>query len=111
MRKRAIGTSAVAVVVLACAGVAFAAVDGTPPGQPVIPGVKYASGAGAPYLPTTGAPRRLSGFGIGPLGGAKQAAATAAGTKAGAAAGPKITKPLGMKVGYIDIIGGIESAD
>ena len=79
--------------------------------EPAIPGVSYASGQGAPYLSTKGAPRRLSGSGIGPLGGNLQTAATAAGTQAGKAAGPKITKPLGLKVGYIDIIGGIESAD
>ena len=103
-----------AACLLVCvAGAAFAAVQAAPPpGEPAIPGVGYApAGQGAPYLPTKGAPRRLSGYGIGPLGGTLQAKAVAAGTKAGVAAGKKITKPLGLKVGYLDIIGGIESAD
>jgi ABC-type sugar transport system substrate-binding protein len=114
MTKRRLRTPVLAVCLLACvAGTAFAAVSAAPPpGEPTIPGVGYAAkGVGAPYLPTKGAPRRLSGYGIGPFGGTLQAKAIVAGTKAGKAAGKKITKPLGLKVGYLDIIGGIESAD
>lgn len=90
-------------------GAATAGSSATPPGEPTIAGVDYASGLGAPYLPTAGADRKLSGFGIGALGGKLQADAIKAGTAAGKAAGKGTMKPL--KIGYLDIIGGIESAD
>jgi ABC-type sugar transport system substrate-binding protein len=99
----------VAAVLLVTAGAAIAAVAKTPPGEPTIPGVEYASGLGAPYLSTAGAPRKLSGAGIGPLTGPLHAAAVKAGTAAGKKAGKG--KKLHLKVGYLDIIGGIESAD
>ncbi|MBM3676845.1 MAG: sugar ABC transporter substrate-binding protein [Actinobacteria bacterium] len=99
------------VAVLAIAvGAAFAGSTAPPPaGEPTIPGVEYASGLGAPYLPTTGADRKLSGFSMGPLGGKLQADATKAGAAAGKAAGKVQFKRL--TVGYLDIIGGIQSAD
>lgn len=90
-------------------GAASAGSKATPAGEPTIPGVEYATGLGAPYLSTAGADRKLSGFGIGALGGKLQAAAVKAGTAAGKAAGKGTLKAL--KVGYLDIIGGIESAD
>jgi len=91
-------------------GAYAAVVAATPPGEPTIPGVEYAvGGIGAKPLPTTGAPRHLTGAGIGQLGGALQAAATKAGTAAGKAAGTG--KLPALKVGFVDIIGGIESAD
>ena len=46
-----------------------AAAGARPAGEPTIPGVEYASGLGAPYLTTAGAPRKLAGVGIGALGG------------------------------------------
>jgi ABC-type sugar transport system substrate-binding protein len=98
-------------VLLTAAGAALAGSQAPPPaGEPTLPGVSYADGKGAPYLSSKGAPRKLSGFGIGQLGGALQAAAEKAGIKAAAKAGPKV-KPLDLTVGYLDIIGGIESAD
>ena len=75
-----------------------------------MPGATYASGLGAPYLSTVGAPRKLAGAGIGAVGGALGRVALAAGTKAGTSAGKKV-KPLKLRIGYLDIIGGIESAD
>jgi ABC-type sugar transport system substrate-binding protein len=113
VRKRVLGLSIAAGCLLVCVGAAIAAVQAKPPaGEPVVPGVAYApAGAGAPYLPTKGAPRHMSGRGIGQLGGKLQAAAIKAGTAAGKAAGPKAKKPLGLRVGFLDIIGGIESAD
>ena len=67
-------------------------------------------GQGAPYLSTVGAPRKLAGAGIGAVGGALGRVALAAGAKAGNLAGKKV-KPLKLRIGYLDIIGGIESAD
>jgi ABC-type sugar transport system substrate-binding protein len=65
-----------------------------------------ASGKGAPYLPGPGA-----GKGIGPMVGTPEATkATAAGTADGKALGKVSTAPA-VTVGWIDIIGGIESAD
>jgi ABC-type sugar transport system substrate-binding protein len=81
-----------------------------PPGEPVVAGATYFQGSGAPYLPTAGAPNTLSAPGIGQYGGAAQALATKLGTSAGKAAG----KPVKLKhlvVGYLDIVGGIQSAD
>jgi ABC-type sugar transport system substrate-binding protein len=100
--------SSVAVLGLA-ASAAVAGSTATPPGEPTIPGVEYASGLGASYLPTAGADRKLSGFGIGALGGQLRTDAVKAGTAAGKAAGKANWKRI--KVGYLDIIGGIESAD
>jgi ABC-type sugar transport system substrate-binding protein len=99
-----------ALVLTVGAAVAAARTGGTPSGEPTIPGVSYASGAGAPYLSTKGSPRKLSGFGIGPLTGPLHAKAVAAGTAAGKAAGTGAKIPA-LKIGYLDIIGGIESAD
>lgn len=114
MRRPQFGTSARVAGVLLLLSVAGAAVAATtagpPPGEPNVPGASYASGLGAPYLSTAGAPRRLAGFGIGPIGGALGKAAATAGAAAGKAAGPKV-KPLNLTIGYLDIIGGIESAD
>jgi ABC-type sugar transport system substrate-binding protein len=65
-----------------------------------------ASGKGAPYLPGPGA-----GKGIGPMVGTPEATkATAAGTAEGKKLG-KVSSPPHPTVGYLDIIGGIESAD
>jgi ABC-type sugar transport system substrate-binding protein len=65
-----------------------------------------ASGKGAPYLPGPGA-----GKGIGPMVGTPEAAkATAAGTADGTKLG-KVSSPPHPTVGYLDIVGGIESAD
>jgi ABC-type sugar transport system substrate-binding protein len=98
-------------LLLSVAGAAIAGVRAGPPaGEPSVAGASYATGQGAPYLSTAGAPRRLSGFGIGPLGGTLGKAAAKAGAAAGKAAGPKVG-PLHLTVGYLDIIGGIESAD
>jgi ABC-type sugar transport system substrate-binding protein len=99
-----------ALVLTAGAAVAAARTGGTPTGEPTIPGVSYATGAGAPYLSTKGSPRKLSGFGIGPLTGPLQKKAVVAGTAAGKAAGTGAKLPK-LTVGYLDIIGGIESAD
>ncbi len=99
------------VVLLTVAGAALGAGGAAPPaGEPTVAGAEYASGQGAPYLPTKGAPRKMAGAGIGPLGGALGKVATVAGTAAGKAAGKKVA-PLKLTVGYLDIIGGIESAD
>jgi ABC-type sugar transport system substrate-binding protein len=89
---------------------AHAAKAYVPAGEPVVAGATYFQGTGAPYLPTTGAPNTLSAPGIGQYGGAAQALATRLGTAAGKAAG----KPVKLKhlvVGYLDIVGGIQSAD
>jgi ABC-type sugar transport system substrate-binding protein len=110
MRFRFRVVALVGLALLVSAGVAIAASSKTPAGEPTIPGVEYASGTGAPYLSTAGAPRKLSGAGIGPLKGALHAKAVKLGTAAGKAEGKK-TKKLHLKVGYLDIIGGIESAD
>lgn len=114
MRKRSIGTPLVIGALLLMVGSAALAASqsGTavPPGEPRVPGASYATGQGAPYLTTRGAPRRLAGAGIGAIGGPLGRAAAAAGTAAGKKAGPKV-KPLKLRVGYLDIIGGIESAD
>jgi ABC-type sugar transport system substrate-binding protein len=113
MIKRVYAKSAIVAGVAAlCVVAAASAADraGPPAGEPGLTGALYATGQGAPYLSTAGAPRRLSGYGIGPLGGALGKVATRAGTAAGKAAGPKV-KPAKLVVGYLDIIGGIESAD
>ena len=116
MRKRSIGVSALVagVLVLALSGMASGAARTSqaapPPGEPVVPGASYASGLGAPYLTTVGAPRKLAGAGIGAIGGTLGKQALAKGTVAGKAAGKKV-KPLSLTIGYLDIIGGIESAD
>lgn len=71
-----------------------------------IPGVVFASGQGAPYLPGPGL-----GKGIGPMVGTAEAAqATTWGTAAGKALG-HVSNPPHPTVGYLDILGGIESAD
>jgi len=116
MRKRPFGASVLVtgVLLLSLAGIAFGAALTTqappPAGEPTVPGASYASGLGAPYLSTVGAPRKLAGAGIGAIGGTLGRVAAAAGVKAGKAAGKKV-KPLKLRVGYLDIIGGIESAD
>ena len=116
MRKRPFGVSVLAgsALLLSVCGLAFGAAQttqaGPPAGEPAVPGATYASGLGAPYLSTVGAPRKLAGAGIGAVGGALGRVALAAGTKAGTAAGKKV-KPLKLRIGYLDIIGGIESAD
>src|SRR6187551_2615336 len=114
MRKRIFGMSGLIVgaLFLVC-GAAFAASQASqavPAGEPTVPGATYASGLGAPYLTTAGAPRKLAGAGIGAIGGKMGKAAIKAGAVAGKAAGKKV-KPLKFRVGYLDIIGGIESAD
>jgi ABC-type sugar transport system substrate-binding protein len=69
-------------------------------------GVAVATGQGAPYLPGSGA-----GKGIGPMTGTPQAQkAEAWGTSAGKAMGV-VKNPPHITVGYLDILGGIESAD
>ena len=115
MKKRSFGASAVVgALILTMGGAAFAASSAgqqaPPPGEPRVAGATYASGQGAPYLSTKGAPRKLAGAGIGPIGGKLGAAAAKAGTAAGKAAGKRV-QPLRLRVGYLDIIGGIESAD
>jgi ABC-type sugar transport system substrate-binding protein len=115
MRKRSIGvTVLVTGALLALSGIAFGAAQtnqaAPPPGEPVVPGASYASGLGAPYLTTVGAPRKLAGAGIGAIGGTLGKQALVKGTAAGKAAGKKV-KPLSLRIGYLDIIGGIESAD
>jgi ABC-type sugar transport system substrate-binding protein len=116
MKKRRLGVSVLVTgaLVLAATGISFAAAQAPaakpPAGEPVVPGASYASGLGAPYLSTVGAPRKMAGAGIGAIGGTLGRVAAAAGTKAGKAAGPKLT-PQSLRVGYLDIIGGIESAD
>lgn len=116
MRKRPFGVSVLVTgaLLLCVSGIAFGAATARqaapPPGEPVVPGASYASGLGAPYLSTAGAPRKLAGAGIGAIGGTLGRAAAAAGVKAGKAAGKKV-KPLKLRIGYLDIIGGIESAD
>lgn len=116
MRKRPFGVSVLVTgaLLLSLAGIAFGASQAThaapPAGEPAVPGASYASGKGAPYLTTVGAPRKLAGAGIGAIGGPLGKVAVAGGIKAGKAAGKKV-KPLALKVGYLDIIGGIESAD
>ena len=83
MRTRIFGTSGLLVgaLFLVC-GAAFGASQAgqaVPAGEPVVPGATYASGLGAPYLTTKGAPRKLAGAGIGAIGGKMgQAAAKAA---------------------------------
>jgi ABC-type sugar transport system substrate-binding protein len=114
MSKRIFGMSGLLVgaLFLVC-GAAFGASQAgqaVPAGEPIVPGATYASGLGAPYLTTAGAPRKLAGAGIGAIGGKMGQAAVKAGTAAGKAAGRKV-KPLKFRVGYLDIIGGIESAD
>jgi ABC-type sugar transport system substrate-binding protein len=117
MRTRFFGRPVVIAAALAAcaAGTALGATAHTskayvPAGEPVIPGATYFHGTGAPYLSTKGAPRALSGAGIGQYGGAAQALATKLGTTAGTATGKKV-KLKQLKIGYLDIIGGIESAD
>jgi ABC-type sugar transport system substrate-binding protein len=69
-------------------------------------GVVLASGQGAPYLPGPGV-----GKGVGPMvGTAEGTQATAWGTAAGKALGT-VSNPPHPTVGYLDILGGIESAD
>lgn len=69
-------------------------------------GALMASGKGAPMLPGPGV-----GKGIGPMVGTPAAkAATAAGTAAGKKMGV-VKNPPHPTVGYLDILGGIESAD
>ncbi len=114
MRIRAFGRPAsiagVLLLLLAGAAVAGTRSIAVPPGEPNVPGAIYATGQGAPYLSTAGAPRKMSGVGIGPIGGALGKAAVKAGKAAGKAAGSH-PKPFHLVVGYLDIIGGIESAD
>src|SRR4051794_34228620 len=103
MSTRVLGKPALlaGVLLLAVVGAAVAAprTGQAPPGEPTIAGATYASGAGAAYLSTAGAPRKLSGSGIGALGGAAAEKAAAAGAAAGKAAGKKL-KPLQLTVGY-----------
>jgi ABC-type sugar transport system substrate-binding protein len=113
MSKKAFGKSVLLLGVLALvtsAAVGAARTAGVPAGEPTIAGVSYATGAGAPYLSTKGAPRKMAGAGIGPLTGALAAQAAKAGAAAGKAAGTG-AKLKQLTVGYLDIIGGIESAD
>jgi len=116
MKKRPFGVSVfvTGALLLTLTGIAFGASQARqaapPPGEPVVPGASYASGLSAPYLTTAGAPRRMAGAGIGAIGGALGKYAVAAGSKAGKAAGKKV-KPRSLRIGYLDIIGGIESAD
>jgi ABC-type sugar transport system substrate-binding protein len=113
MKQRSFGISVLVggALLLTLTGIAFGASKAAPPaGEPVVPGASYASGLSAPYLPTTGAPRKMAGAGIGAIGGPLGKAAVVAGAKAGKAAGPKV-KPRSLRIGYLDIIGGIESAD
>jgi ABC-type sugar transport system substrate-binding protein len=117
MRKRLLSRPALIAVALAltAGGTALGATAHAskaylPAGEPAIPGVTYFRGTGAPYLPTKGAPNALSGDGVGQYGGAAQALAT----KLGAAAGTKLGKKVKLKqlkIGYLDIVGGIQSAD
>jgi ABC-type sugar transport system substrate-binding protein len=112
MSKRGFGKTVLflgAVALVAAAAVTAARTAGVPAGEPTVAGATYATGQGAPYLPTTGAPRKMAGDGIGPMSGAVKAQAVKAGTAAGKAAGKGTLKHL--TVGYLDIIGGIESAD
>src|SRR4051794_29443478 len=112
MSKKASGKTVLflgVVALVAAAAVGAARTAGTPSGEPTVPTATYATGQGAPYLPTTGAPRKMAGFGIGPMSGALKAKAVVAGTAAGKHMGKGTLKQL--KVGYLDIIGGIESAD
>jgi ABC-type sugar transport system substrate-binding protein len=104
-----------AALALTAAGTALAATTNAskayvPAGQPTIAGATYFQGTGAPYLPTTGAPNTLSAPGIGQYGGAAQALATKLGTAAGKALGKKV-KLKHLTIGYLDIVGGIQSAD
>ena len=113
MKKRPLGVSVLVTgaLLLTLSGIAFGASQAKPPaGEPVVPGAQYASGLSAPYLTTAGAPRKMAGAGIGAIGGALGKVAVVAGTKAGKAAG-KPVKPRKLRIGYLDIIGGIESAD
>ena len=71
MSKRIFGMSGLIVgaLFLVC-GAAFAASQASqavPAGEPTVPGATYASGLGAPYLTTAGAPRKLAGAGIGAI--------------------------------------------
>jgi ABC-type sugar transport system substrate-binding protein len=116
MKKGKFGVSMLTMgaLVLSVTGIAFGASRAShaapPAGEPVVPGASYASGLSAPYLTTAGAPRKMAGAGIGAIGGPLGKYAVVAGTKAGKAAGKKV-KPRSLKIGYLDIIGGIESAD
>jgi hypothetical protein len=113
MKQRSFGVLVLALgaLLLALTSIASGASKANPPaGEPVVPGATYASGLSAPYLSTAGAPRKLAGAGIGAIGGALGKVAVVQGTKAGKLAGPKV-KPRSLRIGYLDIIGGIESAD
>jgi ABC-type sugar transport system substrate-binding protein len=112
MKGRSIvATLVTGALLLTVTGIAFAASQAAPPpGEPAVPGASYASGLGAPTLTAAGAPRKLAGLGIGAIGGALGKAAAVQGAKAGKAAGPK-KAPKALRIGYLDIIGGIESAD
>jgi ABC-type sugar transport system substrate-binding protein len=69
-------------------------------------GVLAATGKGAPYLPGPG-----TGKGIGPMTGTPEGdKATAAGTAEGKKLGT-VSNPPHPTVGFLDILGGIESAD
>jgi len=69
-------------------------------------GVEAATGKGAPYLPGPG-----TGKGIGPMTGTPEASkATSEGTAEGNKLG-KVSNPPHPTVGFLDILGGIESAD
>jgi ABC-type sugar transport system substrate-binding protein len=117
MQKRIVRAPVViaAALALTAAGTALASSAHTskayvPAGQPAITGATYFQGSGAPYLPTTGAPNKLAAPGVGQYGGAAQALATRLGTAAGKALGKKV-KLKHLVVGYLDIVGGIQSAD
>jgi ABC-type sugar transport system substrate-binding protein len=112
MKKRPVVSALVTgALLLTVTGIAFGASKAAPPaGEPVVPGATYASGLGAPTLTAAGAPRKMAGLGIGAIGGKLGQYAKTQGAKAGKAAGPKL-KPKPLRVGYLDIIGGIESAD
>ena len=68
------------------------------------------SRARARRIPHHRAPNKLSAPGIGQYGGAAQALATRLGTAAGKKMGKK-AKLKHLVVGYLDIVGGIQSAD
>jgi ABC-type sugar transport system substrate-binding protein len=100
----------VATLVVGAAAVGVAASGsvaiGSPSASTSQAGVVMATGKGAPYLPGPG-----TGKGIGPMVGTAQGKqATAWGTAAGKALG-KVAKAPHITVGYLDILGGIESAD
>ena len=60
---------------------------------------------------TKGSPRKLSGFGIGPMTGALHAKAVCGRHRGRQGGRETVAKLQKLTVGYLDIIGGIESAD